>query len=281
MPRRPRAASESIATIHHVLNRGVDRQHIFFGDADRIEFGRRLADAHDRFGVTTLAYCLMSNHYHLVLRAPLEKVSDAMHHLGTTYVRHTNDRVGRDGPMFRSRFVALPVSDDAYLRTLIRYVHRNALDLPGVRSPAEYRWSSYRAYLGHRRPPGFLDTSLVLALFDDDVRALAAFTETSMEEPPTAGETALAAIVDRELAVERLSVGSGVSTPRPSVVLAAFLDHPNPAIRAAAHAGLGHPSEDALRMARSRGRRRVEGDPVLRRVLARINGALVTSPGAA
>ena len=68
MGRPHRRGSET--DIHHVMNRGVDHQPIFFADADRLELGCRLADIHERFGVATLAYCLMTNHFHLVLRAP-------------------------------------------------------------------------------------------------------------------------------------------------------------------------------------------------------------------
>jgi REP element-mobilizing transposase RayT len=83
------------------MNRGVNREPTFFADVDRRQFGHRLADIHERFGVETLAYCLMDNHYHLLLRARDGGLSRAMHHLGLVYTRRTNDRLGRDGPLFR------------------------------------------------------------------------------------------------------------------------------------------------------------------------------------
>lgn len=159
------------------MNRGVDHQRIFFADADRVEFGRLLGEIHTKWGVETLAYCLMDNHYHLILHAPDGGLSAAMQYLGLVYTRHTNDRVGRDGPICRGRFASMLITSDSYLLQATRYVHRNALDLPGVRRPENYRWSSYRAYLGYRRRPPFLQTEPVLELVGGDRRALARFTD--------------------------------------------------------------------------------------------------------
>ena len=136
------------------MNRGVDRQPVFFNDADRLDFGRQLAWIHESTGGTVLAYCLMGNHYHLLLDMPDGTLSEAMHHLGSVYTRHVNDRLGRDGPLFRGRFHSIPVEDDAYLLTAVRYIHRNPIGLPGVSGPADHRWSSYRTYLGSAAHPG-------------------------------------------------------------------------------------------------------------------------------
>lgn len=150
--------------VHHVMNRGVDRRDVFFSDADRDDFGRLLAEIHSRFGIDVLAYCLMGNHYHLLLRSQQGELAAAMQYLGITYTRHTNDRVGRDGPLFRGRYHALPVETDRYLLWATRYIHLNPLDLASVRSADEFRWSSYRAYLGYRRAPAFLEMSTVLGI---------------------------------------------------------------------------------------------------------------------
>jgi REP element-mobilizing transposase RayT len=176
MPRRLRV--DFPGAIHHVMNRGVARQPTFFSDTDRIEFGVQLAEIHHRFGAEVLAYCLMSNHYHLLLRTPEGTLAQAMKHLGQTYTRHANDRLGRDGPLFRGRYHSIVVQTDPYLLWAARYIHRNPLDVAGVATPSDYRWSSYRAYLGLRRPPAFLCTEVVLAPFGDDRGALARFTES-------------------------------------------------------------------------------------------------------
>jgi REP element-mobilizing transposase RayT len=176
MGRRPR--NDFAGATHHVMNRGVDRARIFFGDADRVEFGRRLAEIHDRFGVEVVAYCLMPNHYHLLVHTPTGDLSKAMHHLSLTYTRHTNDRLGRDGPLFRGRYHSIVVSTDAYLACAARYIHRNPLALSGVEHPADYRWSSYRALLGFRSAPPFLNSTMIVGAGRADIDEFARFTES-------------------------------------------------------------------------------------------------------
>jgi REP element-mobilizing transposase RayT len=160
---------------HHVMNRGADRRAVFLEDSDRIEFGTRLCDIYDRFGVETHAYCLMTTHYHLLLHCPNGGLSEAMQRLGSMYTRHLNDRVGRDGALFRGRFHSRLVVDDAQLISTIRYIHRNALDLPGVNGVEQYRWSSHRAYLGHRQAPPWLRIDALRDHFGNDTAAFAAF----------------------------------------------------------------------------------------------------------
>ncbi len=166
----------------HVMNRGVARQATFHCDADRVEFGRLLGVGHERFGVEVHAYCLLANHYHLLLHCPTAGLSAFMHQLGSVYTRHVNDRSGRDGPLFRGRFHSIPITDDRQLLATVRYIHRNALDVLGVPSVADYRWSSHRAYLGHRRPPPWLRTDVVMEHFGGDVGAFAAFIEADHRE---------------------------------------------------------------------------------------------------
>jgi REP element-mobilizing transposase RayT len=138
------------------MNRGVDHGRVFFDDSDRIEMGSRFADIHDRFGVVVLAYCLMDNHYHCVLQCPNGGLSEAMQRLGSLYTRHVNDRLGRDGPLFRGRFASRQIADGPYLLAACRYVHRNPLVIEGIDDPADYRWSSHRTYLGLRPTPPWL-----------------------------------------------------------------------------------------------------------------------------
>ena len=173
MPRPPRL--DPIDGWHHVMNRGVNRRPVFFHDSDRIEFGRLLGDIHARFGTETHAYCLLGNHYHAVLRCPTGDLSPAMQRLGAIYTRHVNDRVDRDGPIFRGRFHSRLITSSRYLANAIRYVHRNALDIDDVESVAEYRWSSHRTYLGLRRRPDWMVTDHVLNWFGGDIVAFDSF----------------------------------------------------------------------------------------------------------
>jgi putative transposase len=191
------------------MNRGVDRGDIFFDDADRLEFGRLLGLIHERFGVEIHAYCLMSNHYHLLIRCPDGGLSDAMHLFASLFVRFVNDRIDRDGPLFKSRFHARPISTVSHLANSLRYIHLNPMDIPGVDDPAAYRWSSHRAYLGRRRAPVWLDLNFFLGCFGGDPTTLNAFvtgidrSETSIDctvnELTTAAEFVVAEQSNRRL----------------------------------------------------------------------------------
>ena len=217
MPRSLRL--DPLDGLHHITNRGVDRQSVFFGDADRVEFGRLRGEICETFEVEVLAYCLMDNHFHLLLRCPNGGLSDAMQRLGSVYTRHVNDRVGRDGTLFRGRFHSRLLGDVRYLANVVRYIHRNALDIPGVQTVDGYRWSSHRTYLGHRRRPSWLVTDHVMAWFEDDRLAFDAFVNAAddpSDQPNRSfGLSELRAAVD--LAVYQLSsdeLGAMRSLPR-------------------------------------------------------------------
>lgn len=165
------------------MNRGVARRTTFFSDADRVEFGRLLGVASERSGVEIHAYCLMPNHFHLVVHCPAGGLSDFVQLLVGVYTRRANERSGRDGPLFRGRFRSRSIGDDSYLRTAVRYVHRNPLALPTVDRVDAYRWSSHRPYVGLRRRPTWLHTSFVLAMFDDDTGRFGGFVESADAVP--------------------------------------------------------------------------------------------------
>ena len=158
---------------HHVMNRGIDRQPIFVADSDRLAFGDQLDQVGDGHDLEVHAYCLMGNHFHLVVRSPTGDISAAMQRLSSSYTRIFNDRHHRDGPLFRGRFRSVDIDSDEQLLTTVAYVHRNPIDLVPAAALAAYRWSSYGAYLGQRTPPAWLGTSLIANLMSaDEHRAL-------------------------------------------------------------------------------------------------------------
>lgn len=255
------------------MNRGVDHQRTFFADDDRLEFGVRLADIHDRFGIETLAYCLLDNHYHLLVRTPHGDLPAAMHHLGLVYTRHTNDRVGRDGPLFRGRYHSIMVTTDRYLLAATRYIHRNALDVRGVGHPADYRWSSYRAYLGHRPEASFLRTEIVLDHFGQDRQRFARFTEDDDPLAPVETLDDLTQIIHLAIAREDLEHGDDRArrwTGRTVMLLLEDRLAPGP-LRADVSAALAFPSPKA----RANAHRRAAlwaVDPGVARVLSAVAG---------
>lgn len=144
---------------HHVMSRGVNRQPIFYTDEDRLQFGALLAEISNRFGIEIHCYCLMTNHFHLLVRCPMGQLSTAIHLLLSVFARYVNDHVGRVGHLFGDRFCSRLVTEVVYLANTARYIHLNPLDIVGVENAAEYRWSSHRTYVGLRPAPEWLLSS--------------------------------------------------------------------------------------------------------------------------
>ncbi|MBT8241952.1 MAG: transposase [Acidimicrobiia bacterium] len=167
MPRPPRI--QYSGAWHHVMNRGVDRMIIFRDRTDRIRFLGLLEEAVSKFGIEVHAYCLMGNHYHLLVRTPDPNLDLAIHHIAGLYARIFNTRHGRDGPLFRSRYKSLVVESESYLAAVTRYIHRNPLEV-GVRNLARYEWSSFGAYVGYRQKPSWLSTTKILETVGDPAK---------------------------------------------------------------------------------------------------------------
>lgn len=270
MARTPRR--ESASNIHHVMSRGVDRQTIFFADVDRIRFGRELAKVHLELGLDVLAYCLMDNHFHLLVRAADCDLAEALQRVLSAYVRFVNDRLGRDGPLFRGRFHSIPVETDEYLQWVTRYIHLNPLDLPGVTDPAAYRWSSLSAYLGLRPPPKLLDTATVMSYFGGSTAAFRRFMDggdaAPVREPFTASD--VRSLVACAVAVDDLTHGRDDEARQALertvlILLSRRVD--DPAVGEALRDVVGQRSGDAARMAASRAERRLRDEPAVGRML--------------
>ena len=144
--------------VYHVTSRGDRREAIYRDDADRVAQLEVLAQAMDRFDAEVLAYCLMGNHYHLVLHTRLGNLSRLMRHLNGVYTQRFNQRHGLVGHLFQGRFKAILVDRDAYLLTLCRYVERNPVAAGIADAPQAWAWSSCRAHLGQAPAPAWLDT---------------------------------------------------------------------------------------------------------------------------
>ncbi len=165
MPRPLRV--EYPGACYHVTSRGVDRCTTFVTDQDRRSFLYLLGELLSRFGVETHAYCLMGNHYHLLVRTLRANLSAAMQRLDSLYTSGFNRRHDRDGPLFRGRYRASLIEAEVYLVRAGRYVHRNPLEAGLVTELDRYRWSSYPAYVGRAPVPDWLRTCTVLQSFDN------------------------------------------------------------------------------------------------------------------
>lgn len=253
----------------HVMNRGVDRQQVFFADSDRVDFERLLGVGHQRFGVEVHAYCLMTNHFHLLLRCPSGGLSSYMHDIGSAFTRHVNDRIGRDGPLFRGRFRSLPVDTDSYVRCAVRYIHRNPLEIPTVEHIDAYPWSSHRVYLKCRRRPVWLRTDVVLDMFDGDPAMFDRFVRDGDPRPGEVTSDQLASMI--ELVVDEVADGPLGSNRRLTRAVSMLLLDQVPAqLGEGLLDGLAFQTAGAKRTALSRARRMAQADPALGRITDRV-----------
>ena len=151
--------------IYHLTARGNDRRTIFRDDFDRRAFVGRLSTNALKHRWIVLAYCLMTNHYHLVVSAPYGGMSGGMQELNGGFSRRTNSRYGRSGHLFQNRFSATAISRDAHLLEACRYVVLNPIRAQICTRPEDWPWSSYGACAGLQLAPRFLAVNELLALF--------------------------------------------------------------------------------------------------------------------
>ena len=159
MPRPARTRSEG--DMYHVIARGVNQSLIFEDDSDRKRFLDFLVKSFDENGVTLYCWCLMGNHFHLLVRAAMEKLSPAMGTLLSSYAVYFNTRHGRTGYLFQDRFRSEAINSDEYLMAVVRYIHWNPVKA-GLAPTCRYRWSSYDEYLGRA---GICDVDWMLGVF--------------------------------------------------------------------------------------------------------------------
>jgi len=150
---------------YHIMNRGAGKKNIFHSKKYYNLFLKLLNEIHDRYQIKIHAYCLMPNHYHLLINTPLSNISKAMKYLNGVYTQHHNKLQKTDGPLFRGRFKSILIDANEYLLTLSRYIHLNPVTANIVKFPEQYKWSSYAIYLQSKPKPSWLTTKITLAEF--------------------------------------------------------------------------------------------------------------------
>jgi putative transposase len=176
---------------YHVTSRGIDRRDIFKDDRDRKHWLGLLAEAREMFKLVVHSYVLIPNHFHLMLETREANLSRAMHWFNTSYTVWFNRRHRRVGPLYQGRYKAIVVDPEEWGQELSRYIHLNSVrikalgldkqarkaDRLGLRGKPDaelvrkriahlrdYRWSSYRAYIGLEKEPEWLETRVVLGM---------------------------------------------------------------------------------------------------------------------
>lgn len=167
MPRKSRVKSKS--GYYHVMLRGNEKKNIFNNDDDKKRFIEILAEnkLDGKFYLT--AFCLMSNHVHLMIKEGNEDLSSSIKRIAGTYVSYFNKKYDRTGHLFQDRFRSEPVEDESYVIALVRYIHQNPVKAGLVKKISDYKWSSYSCYLSDDDEMcQIVDTDLILGIFSDD-----------------------------------------------------------------------------------------------------------------
>lgn len=156
---------EYAGAVYHVTSRGNEKKTVFKDDADRPNFLNTLQHVNKRYNWICHAYCLMTNHYHLLIETPDGNLSLGMRQLNGVYTQFFNKRHGRTGHLFQGRYKAILIQKDSHLLEVCRYVVLNPVRAKMVAKPEEYVWSSYLAMAGRAKPHPSLTTEWVLGQF--------------------------------------------------------------------------------------------------------------------
>ena len=153
---------------YHVFNRGANRENIFFSEANFIYCLKLIQKYVKKYDVTVIAYCLMPNHYHLLLRQDSEvSLSKFVNVLFNAYVQAVNNQLGRKGTLFEGRFKHVHVDKDEYLVHLCRYIHLNPVKAHLVSRPEDWVYSNYQEWVGLRQG-SLKNTEFILSYFDSE-----------------------------------------------------------------------------------------------------------------
>lgn len=169
MARRPRPKLPG--GVHHVTTRGNRHQAIYFDDFDRRQFTALLTRVVEALAWRCHGFCLMPNHYHLVLETPEPNLSAGMQRLNGGYAKTFNWIHGFEGHLFERRFRCVVVEREAHVLELARYLALNPVRANLCNQPGDWRWSSYRAFAGLADPPAFLTSDWLLSQFGADPHA--------------------------------------------------------------------------------------------------------------
>lgn len=183
---------------YHVTSRGNERKDVFKTRKDREKFLSYLQSSIERYGAKIHAYCLMTNHYHLLMETPQGNLSQIMRHINGAYTTYFNVKRKRSGHLFQGRYKAIVVEADEYALELSRYMHLNPVRAGMVSKPQDYEWSSYRCYAGFAPTTDWLSQDLILEHFGAQNRKgkYRSFVETLIGETY---DTPLKAVVSSTL----------------------------------------------------------------------------------
>jgi len=166
MPRQTYAGA-----LYHVFSKGDKGQYVFSQDAFKACFASILIDALGRFNATLHSFCIMSNHYHLLIQTEEDNLSILMQHLGSAYASYLQKEHDFQGHIFARRFNSLIVETNEYLLALTRYIHLNPIRAGMVKAVHDYHWSSHKFLTGELDAPSWMKIDWILAQFGTEKNA--------------------------------------------------------------------------------------------------------------
>lgn len=164
MPRIPRIIFEN--AFYHVFSRGNNKQKIFLEESDYRKFLKIIGKLKEKYDHLLFGYCLMPNHFHLLIETRKMPISKILSSLLTSYTIYFNKKYKRSGHLFQDRFRSLICDKENYFLTVARYIHLNPVKAQLVNKPEDYPWSSHNEYLGKAR--GLVDKDLLLGMLNID-----------------------------------------------------------------------------------------------------------------
>jgi putative transposase len=147
--------------LYHITSRGDDRKRIYVSEYDYEKFLEYLLKAKEKYNFFIYAYCLMSNHYHLLIETKLSNLSRIMQYINTSYSVYYNKKRNRSGHVFQGRYKSMIIDGDSYFLELTRYIHLNPVRAGMSETPEVYKWSSFRGYMSKKRD-GFIDRQKIM-----------------------------------------------------------------------------------------------------------------------
>ena len=165
MSRQPRI--QFPGALYHITSRGNRRASIFLDEHDYLVWHETFSKTANKFGFISHSFCLMPNHFHILLETQLANLSEGMQFLNSHYSQHFNVRHQKSGHLLQGRFNSELVDEDAYFAELGRYITLNPVRAGLVKNAAEWRWSSYRYTAGLATPPDWLEIDRILSHFGE------------------------------------------------------------------------------------------------------------------
>ena len=162
---------EYAGAFYHITSRGNEQKDIFKSDSERTRFLSYLESATERYKAVIHVYCLMNNHYHLLLETPMGNLSQIMRHINGAYTTYFNTKRQRVGHLFQGRYKAILIDADEYAVELSRYIHLNPVRADIIGRPEGYHWSSYQYYIGKKQIPKWLTKDYILGYFGKETTA--------------------------------------------------------------------------------------------------------------